>query len=315
VKRICAVSVDVDPIRCYYHIHGLGQPPPRLRDVIIQRALPRFVELFGRRKMPATFFLVGSDLDDEVGRGAAAALAKKGFELGNHTDTHPYEFARLDRARIKDEIARAHEKIAGAAGKEAAPVGFRAPGYDLSADALEVLAQLGYRYDSSMFPSPPYWLAKAGVMAAMAAGGKKSGSVIGDPRALLAPTNPYRPHVRAPWRRGQSPLVELPIAVAPGLRMWMIGTSIVLLPTPVRAWLLELMRRRPFFNLELHGIDLADADADGIPAELVAKQPDLRRSLDEKLRALEATLDRLAPEYEFLPLREVATHVQREGHV
>ncbi len=109
--------------------------------------------------------------------------------------------------------------------------------------------------------------------------------------------------------------MELPIAVAPGLRMWMIGTSIVLLPTPVRAWLLELMRRRPFFNLELHGIDLADADADGIPAELVAKQPDLRRSLDEKLRALEATLDRLAPEYEFLPLREVATHVQREGHV
>ena len=315
MKRICAVSVDVDPIRCYYHIHGLGQPPAQLRDVIIQRALPRFVELFSRRKMPATFFLVGSDLDGEAGRGAAAALAKKGFELGNHTDTHPYEFARLDRGRIKEEIARAHEKIAGAAGKEAAPVGFRAPGYDMSADALEVLAQLGYRYDSSMFPSPPYWFAKAGVMAAMAAAGKKSGSVIGDPRALLAPTNPYRPHVRAPWRRGQSPLVELPIAVAPGLRMWMIGTSIVLLPTPVRAWLLELMRRRPFFNLELHGIDLADADADGIPAELVAKQPDLRRSLDEKLRALEATLDRLAPEYEFLPLREVATHVQREGHV
>ena len=315
MKRICSVSVDVDPIRCYYHIHGLGKPPPKLRDVIIQRALPRFVELFSRRKIPATFFLVGSDLDGEAGRGAAAALAKKGFELGNHTDTHPYEFGRLDRARITEEISRAHEKITAAAGKEAQPVGFRAPGYDVSADALEVLAQLGYRYDSSIFPSPPYWLAKAGVMAAMVAGGKKSGSVIGDPRSLLAPPDPYRPNVRAPWRRGQSPLVELPVAVAPGVRMPVIGTSLVLAPTYVRAQLLELMRRRRFFNLELHGIDLADADADGIPAELVAKQPDLRRSLDEKLRALEATLDRLAPEYEFLPLREVATHVQREGHV
>jgi len=315
MKRICAVSVDVDPIRCYYHIHGLGPPPARLSDVIIRRALPRFVELFERRRLPATFFLVGTDLDDEAGRGAAAELAKKGFELGNHSDTHPYEFARLDRGRIHDEIAHAHQKIVAAAGKEAAPVGFRAPGYDVSADALEVLAQLGYRYDSSMFPSPPYWLAKAGVMALMAASGRKSGSVLGDPRALLAPTDPYRPHVRAPWRRGQSPLVELPVAVVPALRLPVIGTSIVLLPTAVRAQMLELMRRRRFFNLELHGIDLADADADGIPAELVARQPDLRRSLEDKLRAFEATLDRLAPEYEFLPLRDVATQVQREGRV
>jgi hypothetical protein len=83
----------------------------------------------------------------------------------------------------------------------------------------------------------------------------------------------------------------------------------------VRARLLALMRRRRFFNLELHGIDLADATGDGLGADLVARQPDLRRSLDEKLGTLESTLEQLALDYEFWPLREVATHVQREGRI
>ena len=77
--------------------------------------------------------------------------------------------------------------------------------------------------------------------------------------------------------------------------------------------LLESMRARRFFNLELHGIDLIGADEDGIPAALVARQPDLRVGLAQKQRALEATLDRLAHEYRFAPLREVAAEVQREG--
>ena len=75
----------------------------------------------------------------------------------------------------------------------------------------------------------------------------------------------------------------------------------------------ESMRKRAFFNLELHGIDLIGADEDGIPAALVARQHDLRVPLVQKQRALEASLDRLAHEYQFAPLREVAAEVQREG--
>ena len=81
----------------------------------------------------------------------------------------------------------------------------------------------------------------------------------------------------------------------------------------MRERFLDWMQRRPFFNLELHAIDLIDADGDGIPGELVARQPDLRRSLAEKRAAIEATLERLRGRYEFLPLREVAAEVQRES--
>ena len=182
---------------------------------------------------------------------------------------------------------------------------------------LDVLAARGYRYDSSIFPSWPYYLAKAGVLGAMALLGRRSRSVMVDPRMLLAPPTPYRPG-RSPFVRGQSTLVELPIGTTPGLRLpaigsWAPGVSLLTSPTAVRARLLESMRKRRFFNLELHGIDLIGAEEDGIPAELVAKQPDLRVPLLTKQRALEATLDRLALDYRFAPLAEVAAEVQREG--
>jgi hypothetical protein len=308
--RVCSVSVDLDPLRCYYGIHGLGAPPAQLAHVVLRRALPRFAEMFERRGLHATFFVVGDDVaSDQAGRALLSQLARAGHELGNHSYTHPYDLARLSRARIDDEVGRAHEVIAQLG---AAPVGFRAPGYDLSTAVNEVLMARGYRYDSSVFPSWPYYLAKAGVMAAMALVGRRSHSVMIDPRALVAPSLPYRPGV-SPFFRGQSTLVELPISVSPGLRLPVIGTYLLATPSAVRVRLLEGIRARPFFNLELHGIDLIDADEDGIPAALVARQPDLRVPLTHKRRALEATLDRLAPEYRFAPLREVAADVQREG--
>jgi peptidoglycan/xylan/chitin deacetylase (PgdA/CDA1 family) len=314
MQRVCAVSIDLDPIACYYRIHGLGDPPAALRDVVLRRALPRFLELFEKRShpIPATFFVVGADVQaDAAGRGRLAAAARAGHELANHSHTHPYSLARLSRPEIEREVGDAHAAITEVAG--APPVGFRAPGYDMSDALLAVLAEKGYRYDSSLFPSWSYYAAKAGVLAAMGLMGRKSGSILVDPRSLIAPSEPYRPG-RSPFRRGQSPLVELPIS-SPRLGPWVIGTSLVLAPTALRAYMLESMRARPFFNLELHGIDLIGADEDGIPAALVAKQPDLRVSLVEKRRALEATFDRLALDYRFATLREVAADVQREGRL
>jgi hypothetical protein len=75
------------------------------------------------------------------------------------------------------------------------------------------------------------------------------------------------------------------------------------------------MQRQPFFNLELHGIDLIDAEADGIPAELVARQPDLRVPLAQKLSALAETFEQLRDRRTILPLHEIAEQVQRHGSV
>ena len=304
-ERLCAVSVDLDPLRCYYAIHGLGEVPASLTDVVLRRALGRYAEIFARHRIHATLFVVGADVAERgaTGRAELARMAAAGHELGNHSWSHPYEMARLDAARITDELGRTETLLAEIGGRPV--VGFRSPGYDLSQPLLEVLQQRGYRYDSSVFPSWPYYVAKAGVMAAMSLLGRRSGSVLGNPRALLAPVEPYRPG-RSPFSRGAGTLVELPISTTRGLRLPGIGTAILTAPTRLRLLLLDQLRARTFFNFELHGLDLLDAEDDGVPAALVARQPDLRVPVADKLRALSATLDRLRLDYRFATLAEVA---------
>jgi hypothetical protein len=128
--------------------------------------------------------------------------------------------------------------------------------------------------------------------------GRPSRSILDTPRVLGAPRAPYHPAPGAPYRRapaepasgGPLDLVELPMAVTPLLRLPVIGTSLITAPAWLRRHLVRTALRAPFFNLELHGIDLAHAEGDEIPPALVAKQPDLRRSLAYKLGALDETL-------------------------
>jgi hypothetical protein len=315
----CAVSVDLDGIACYYKIHGLGAPPAELEHVILERALPRAARLFSARRVPVTWFVVGRDADGELARRDRATreanaqrlrgLAERGDEIASHSYSHPYDLARLGPAEVDAELDGGDRVVRAITGR--APYGFRAPGYDLSPVMLRGLARRGYRYDSSLFPAPGYYAAKALVMAGLAALGRPSAAVMTEPRALLAPAAPDRPAMAAPWRRGTAPVVELPVAVTPGLRLPAIGTSLLLAPALLRRRVVRAMARRAFFNFELHGIDFADADRDGIPDELVARQPDLRIPIAEKLGRLDELLDQLAAGWAFATLAEIAADVQR----
>lgn len=317
MRPLVSVSVDLDPIPCYYRIHALGEPPPELRDVVMTRALPRLAELFARHGVRATWFVVGDDLDDGAVGASSAAAAREllaarvaaGDELGNHSQRHHYDLARRSPAEIAREIDECDQRLRALTGRPIA--GFRAPGYDLSPAMLEALAARGYRYDSSIFPAPAYYAAKLAVMAGLRALGRPSGAVITNPRALIAPTDPYRPAMAAPWRRGQAPVVELPVAVTPWTRLPAIGTTLLVAPAWLRERWVDAMRGRAFFNLELHGIDLCDAELDGIPGELCARQPDLRIPLADKAATLDGLLARLVGERAPATLAEVASEVQR----
>src|SRR4051812_15378407 len=116
--RVVSVSVDLDPVECYWRIHALpGAPPERARPAILRRCLPRFAELFPRPGGRATFFGVGRDLDEDAeGRALLAQLARDGHELASHTYTHPYDLVRLPADAIAGEIDRAHGVIGACCG-------------------------------------------------------------------------------------------------------------------------------------------------------------------------------------------------------
>jgi peptidoglycan/xylan/chitin deacetylase (PgdA/CDA1 family) len=302
--RLAVVSIDLDEIPCYTAIHGLEAPSEGAAHAIYRRAIPRYQQLFWEEGIAATFFVIGRDAESPGNASILSGLRSEGHELANHSHSHPYDLSRLDAERIRDEITRGEAAIANAAGR--APTGFRSPGYVTTDRVLALLSELGYRYDSSVFPCPPYYLAKAAAMGLIALRGRRSRSIVDDPRMLTAPADPYRTGTPY-WTRGEG-LLELPVGVTRNAsgRLPYIGTSVVLAGPRGADRLTRLVAGRPLVNLELHGIDLADAAEDGLEF-LRPHQPDLRRTVDDKRQALRTALHRLRQRgYEFVTLEQAA---------
>jgi peptidoglycan-N-acetylglucosamine deacetylase len=298
VIPLASLSIDLDALGQYHRLHGLP-PPTGGPDPVCGKAVDRFGELCARLGLSGTAFAVGQDLDDPAAAAALARLARAGHEVGNHSLSHDYALTRRDPAAIALEVRLGAEAIGRTVGR--APVGFRAPGYTLSAPLLAALVAQGYRYDSSAFPAAPYWAAKAAVMAGMRLRGRPSAAILDRPRALLAPRDPYHPSPDEPYARGALELLELPVTTGLG-GFPLVGTFVATLPAPALRALLAGTGRRPHLNLELHGVDLLDA-SDASPA-LAARQRDLSVPATRKIARLEAFVRSLHREW--VPLEEAA---------
>lgn len=283
--RLLAVSCDLDEIPNYHQIHGLGEPSDDVRSLVYDVALPRLLELARESYVPLTLFAIGADLARQNAAKALAAASDAGHEIANHTQDHMYEFSRLTKAGIRTQVEGGIRAILDATGQ--LPKGFRAPGYVINQAVFDVLEELGVTYDSSVFPCPLYFAAKAAALARIAAAGRTSHSVVDTPNVLKAPVSPYR--IGKPyWTQGTG-LIELPVQVTRGARLPFIGTSITLAGVTGAKLLARMCVGMPLVNLELHGIDLLDA-SDGLDA-LTPYQPDVRVRVQSKLEALRAVFE------------------------
>jgi len=290
------LSVDIDSVALYLALYGETSSDEGAAALTAQTyavGVGRFLDLFDDLGVSATFFAVGRDLEvpgaAEVMRRASAA----GHELANHTWSHPYDLIHRDPDEIREEITRGHQAIARVGGP--LPCGFRAPGYNTNTAVLEVLEELGYRYDASPLPSWPYLAVKYAVMAGVRLRGERSASIVGDPRMGLART--------APWRQGN--LVRFPCAVTRWTRLPVIGTSLVALPPLLRRHLAQDAARRDFVSLEFHAVDLMDVAGDRLP-EALRRQKDLAIPWEEKRTRLLEALRILLSSHDAVTLR-VAT--------
>lgn len=299
MEKLAAISVDLDEIDCYAAIHGIDAA--ELPSLVYSVALDRFASWFNDLGVVGTLFTIGRDLESANNARRIRQLHATGHEIGNHSYDHAYDLTRKSSQDLREDIgagAAIIERVTGVA-----PVGFRAPGYTINDHVFEVLAALGVRYDSSVFPCPAYYAAKSVAIGAIRLRGRRSHSVLDDPRVLLAPADPYR--VGRPYYTRGTGLMELPIGVTPGLRLPYIGTSVIAPGESGARWLSAQMSSRPFVNLELHGIDLLDA-SDGLGA-LAQHQPDLRITVDNKRRALAVAVMTLRQQgFRFVTLAEAA---------
>ena len=309
MSRLAAISVDLDSLQHYCRIQGLPESTlsSEANELVASKAIPRFLELFAQARVPATFFVIGSDLGSEQLVAALKRSHQAGVELANHSFSHDYALSRRSTSEIEADLLQCETQLKTKVG--VTPVGFRAPGYTLSAPMLEAVVARGYAYDSSTFPAAPYYLAKASVMSALQVLGRPSRAVLDSPKVLLAPRVPYRPSLSNPYQRGTAPLVELPMAVSPLARVPFIGTFATSMPWLLVESTFRRLRHDQLFNFELHAVDVLDV-SDGIAPELAAQQRDLRVPVKQKLERLSRVFSWLAEDRDAVTLQQAAQRLE-----
>lgn len=289
-RPLCAVCVDLDPVSCYLDKRGLRPGSLTRMDAVYDEGLERFLQVFSQLGVHATFFAVGR----EAQRPAAAARLRRaagaGHEIANHTDSHGPSLARLPDTVLNAEIAAASRRLEDAVGQPV--LGFKAPGWNVTARMFPVLERLGYRYDSSLVPLPAkaltLWLARrAGVDMPVPLLDEQAGWP-------NPPAHPYRVDLRHPWRAGDAHLWEIPggFAVRPPLPLNM--TSLAMLGPHLSRLALQAYRLlHGDVVFTFHGLDLVDGrrsigsiglNKPGLFEHLQAKQAFVRRVLAALLR-------------------------------
>ena len=144
-----ALTVDLED---WYHPELVCRRlPPGEREAQIEASTRLLLNLFGERGIKATFFILG-EIADRCPRLIQTIVAQ-GHELACHGMRHKPLWQMTP-----DEFRSELQEFGGVV-ETAAPgveiMGFRAPTFSLDNRtrwALEVLAEFGYRYDSSIFP-------------------------------------------------------------------------------------------------------------------------------------------------------------------
>jgi peptidoglycan/xylan/chitin deacetylase (PgdA/CDA1 family) len=313
-KPAGTVQVDVDELWVYYESIGQAAPADLVAQVY-EEGIPRLLALFTAYGIRATFFVCGRDLPAQS--DSLREMLRQGHEVANHSTWHRTGFARLSRAEKHADIATTHVLIEAACGR--APVGFKSPGFSFAADQLQVLADLGYRYDSSILPTP-YAPLLRGLQRALS-GGHVDPSHYGRASHGLAPLHPYHPDPAAPHRRNTQPIhqftnspinnfLEAPITTMPLLRLPMHSTFVLTAGQALFDAGLTLAKARHVpINYLLHAADVIDTVAD--PA--LASYRFLAAPWSAKQPLYEHMLRRLSRVYELVPTAELLSSLPTAG--
>ncbi len=114
--------------------------------------VPRILRLLADRGVRATFFVPGYTAEQHP--GAIQAVRDAGHEIGHHGYLHE-PLTGTDEATERGYLERGLDALGRVAGVR--PVGYRAPWWESTDRTLGLLAEYGFRFDSSLFDADlPY---------------------------------------------------------------------------------------------------------------------------------------------------------------
>ncbi|MBV9621855.1 MAG: DUF3473 domain-containing protein [Gammaproteobacteria bacterium] len=149
--QLNALTIDVED---YFHVAALSGAISRdswtLRESRVEANTERLLTILAARNVHATFFVLGwlAERQPQLVRRIAAA----GHEVGCHGYSHQLVY-RQSPKEFREETARAKHSLEDTLGQ--AVQGYRAASFSVtrrSLWALDVLIDLNFGYDSSVFP-------------------------------------------------------------------------------------------------------------------------------------------------------------------
>lgn len=148
---INAFTIDVED---YYQVSALASAVPRdswgSRESRVEQNTDRIMQLLGDRGVRGTFFVLGWVA--ERCSGLMRRIADAGHEVACHGYSHELIY-RQSPAEFREETLRSKHFLEDVIG---GPVrGYRAASFSIVNDsrwALDILLDLGFDYDSSVFP-------------------------------------------------------------------------------------------------------------------------------------------------------------------
>ena len=126
----------------------------------MRRATEWILEQLAAWRISATFFIVGQIAETN------AALVRSIHDAGHEVASHGWDHRRIHAMTpqaFREDLRKSKQALEQATG--AGVVGYRAPTFSVVAKtawALDVLAEMGFLYDSSIYPGPSRSLRSAG---------------------------------------------------------------------------------------------------------------------------------------------------------
>jgi peptidoglycan/xylan/chitin deacetylase (PgdA/CDA1 family) len=275
---------------------------PSYFDLVVPRAL----KLLDEHDLKITFMVVGQDATFEQNRPILKSIANAGHEIGNHSFHHESWLHLHTNEEIKEDLIDAEEAIENVIGHR--PVGFRGPGFSMSYEIASVLADRGYKYDGSIFPTfigplaRAYYFMKTKMPPEEKAKRKHLFGAFKDG---------FRTNAAYPWMKdGRAvmiipvttfPILKIPMHISYVLYLSLIHPALGLFYFETAIWLCRRLRVRP--SLLLHPLDFIGVD-DNQPE--VAFFPSMGMRSEKKLHIVGQALKILKKYYNVIPMCQYA---------
>jgi hypothetical protein len=308
--KVCSVTVDIDSLNSNFKGFGLVREEYSYREFDI--GIENILNFFDRFKIKATFFFVAQDLEFEKNARWIKIVTTAGHEIASHSYSHPQGFRFLSHQEKEYELKRSKEVLEAISGQNV--FGFRAPGWNISDDALPILRSLGYRYDSSVFPTSLAWLMKAMHYFVMRKRDKLTRTTLGHLYYAFAPSSPYTTDEKRVGKRGVSSFIEFPIQVAGFFRLPFYGTFHLARPMFInRAY--NFIKESHTINYQMHLSDFVDYTLEDFQDEIPEKSGSyiplsLKTKISDKLKLWEKIFNMMARDYRFQTLQYCAQKIE-----